>query len=281
MGGNTDRVYTVNPKHMRVNYPHYHGDSDPVSHSYGALAETAVLHMTVRIRLGELSREMVDALPLGSGEVDTLSFSKVAALDKCFEQILRDIPFLEISSITVDAASRRVAVQRAIGLLSVHSRRARFLRPFIQLSNIPEKFDVFRRHCLNAAQTVVDLASTLLSESISTPGQAESYTQAAHNRSHVSNYDKVLNQSGIIINHVRGRSLTRICCSFFLSTSDLGLPRAQLLLGISVTNTQECSSSLRALFLLQIPHSRVTQRTQRTLLQCQASTPQRSGDEPN
>lgn len=209
MGGNADRVYSVNPKHMRVNYPHYIDGSDPTAASYGVWAETAVKNMKLRIHLAELSRDTVDALPLGSGDVDSLSFAKITALDKGYQRILNDLPELDMSMNTVTAedgsASRRIVLQRVIGLLSIHARRARFLRPFIQIRDLPEKFDIFRRRCLDAAQTVVDLASTALSDAVGLPGSAGSDTQTDGNRgvSSGSRGNRSPCQSGLIINHVR------------------------------------------------------------------------------
>lgn len=200
MGGNVDRVYTVNPKHMRVNYPVQF--VDPAVLSGGKWSETTAIHMRVRIRLAEILREVVDALPLGSGDVDTLSYSKIAALDQEFEQIMKEYPPFDMSIIPVDAASRKIVLQRATGLLSVQARRARFLRPFIQIKNMPEKFNTFRRQCLKAAQNVMEMASRLLSETVDIPESAASNTQGLGKRSTESKSHRSPYRSGLIINHV-------------------------------------------------------------------------------
>lgn len=202
MGGNLDRVYTVNPKHMRVNYPrHVSENKDPNVHLFDDWSETTVTHVNTRIRLAEILRETVDCLPLGSGDVDTLSYSKIADLDQRFVQILTDYPPFDLSSLPVDATLRRIALQRAIGLISVQARHARFLRPFIQIKNLPQKFDFFRRQCLKAARSVMELASSVLSEAVDTPGSVIFDTQRSRARSTGSKSHQSPYHSGLIINH--------------------------------------------------------------------------------
>lgn len=223
MGGNIDRVYSVNPKHMRVNYPrHIPEDSDPTVPLCRDWSETTVMHQNVRIRLAEVLRETVDALPLGSGDVDTLPYSKIAALDNQFEQIFTEYPPFDMSNIPSDAAPRRITIQRAIGYLSIQARRARFLRPFIQIRNLPEKFEVFRRKCLNAAQIVMETASSVLSETVDTPGSTASDNQRSHSRGTASKSQRSPYHSGLVINHVRNArwsaSAARhtTCCAFYI-----------------------------------------------------------------
>lgn len=197
MGGPSGRIYTVNPRHMQVNYPHYIADSDPMVAMYGAWAETALLHMNMRIRLGEICRQVVDELPLGSGDVDHLPYSKIAALDRLFEQLQLDIPTVvstaEMNSL--DATAQTLAFQRSIGTLSLNARWARLLRPLLQANNLPKQFEVFRKRCLNSTETVIEIASTILSAAVDSP----SSTDSGNNRmpSRRSPY-----RSGLVINHL-------------------------------------------------------------------------------
>jgi hypothetical protein len=197
MGGPSGRIYTVNPRHMQVNYPHYIADSDPMIAMYGAWAETAVLHMNMRIRLGDICRQVVDALPLGSGDIDNLPYSKIAALDRIFEQLQIDIPTVistaDMSSL--DATTQKLALQRSIGTLSLNARWARLLRPLLQANNLPKQFEVFRKRCLNSTETVIDIASSILSAAVDSPGSIDSDSSRMTSRR--SPY-----RSGLIINHL-------------------------------------------------------------------------------
>lgn len=204
MGGNLDRIYTINPRHMRVDYPRSLSKlKEPGVDSFDDWPDAIIMHMNVRIRLAEVLRETVDALPLGSGDVDTLPYSKIAALDKSFEQILNDYPPFDTDTTSVEAVSKRVVLQRAVGFLSIQARRARFLRPFIQIKDIPDKFKIFRRQCLSAAQNVMETASRMLSETVVTPSSATSETQTSHTPSIGSKFYRAPYHSGLLINHVR------------------------------------------------------------------------------
>ncbi|KAG6353761.1 hypothetical protein INS49_005239 [Diaporthe citri] len=197
MGGPPGRIYTVNPRHMQVNYPHYIADSDPMVAMYGAWAETALLHMNMRIRLGEICRQVVDALPLGSGDIDNLPYSKIAALDRLFEQLQLDIPTVVSTADmnSLGATAQTLAFQRSVGTISLNARWARLLRPLLQASNVPKQFEVFRKRCLNSTETVIEIASTILSAAVDSPSSTDSGSNRMTSRR--SPY-----RSGLIINHL-------------------------------------------------------------------------------
>lgn len=197
MGGPSGRIYTVNPKHMQVNVPRYIADSDPLIALYGAWAETALLQMNMRIRLGEVCRQVVDALPLGSGDIDTLPYSRIAALDRLFEQIKLDIqtviPTADIGS--PNSIAQTLPFQRSIGAISLNARRARLLRPLLQASNLPQQFEIFRKRCLESTEIVIDIASTILSAAVDSPSSTDSGNSRMTSR-------RSPHRSGLIINHL-------------------------------------------------------------------------------
>lgn len=197
MGGPSGGIYTVNPKHMQVNYPRYMAESDPMIALYGAWAETALLQMDMRIRLGEVCRQVVDALPLGSGGIDNLPYSRIAALDRLFEQFKLDIPsgLPTADTSPLNTIVQTLAFQRSVGAISLNSRRARLLRPLLQASNLPKQFEVFRKRCLKSTETVIDLASMILSVAVDSPSSTDSENSRMASRR--SPY-----RSGLIINHL-------------------------------------------------------------------------------
>lgn len=168
MGGATNHTYVVNPRHMKVNYPRHIASPDHGEPSHGLWSEASELHMNIRIRLGEISRDTVDALPLGSDEVDTLPYAKIAALDKRYEQLLAECPLPDVDHASADMVTKRIALQRSIGILAMHARRARLLRPLLQVKSMPEKFQVLRKTCLDSTEAVIDLVSNVLGDAVDT-----------------------------------------------------------------------------------------------------------------
>jgi hypothetical protein len=199
MGGPSCRIYTAHPRHMRVNYPHYIADCDPMIAMYGAWAETALSHMNMRIRLGDVCRQVVDALPLGSGDIDSLPYSKIAALDRLFEHLQLDTRAVsstaEADTSSPDATKQKLALQRSIGTISLNARWARLLRPLLQANNLPKQFEFFRKRCLVSAETVLDVASSILGAAVDSPGSADS--GSSRTMSGRSTY-----RSGVVINHL-------------------------------------------------------------------------------
>lgn len=201
MGGAMDRIYTVNPKHMRVNRPQYISNSDRFTH--GLWSEISVAHLNFRIRLADLCRQIADTLPLGSGDVDTLSYSTILALDREFESILAELPASDDAVATIDNSQcHRIAIQRAIGALSVHARRARFLRPLLEAKGLPPTFQVFRRTCFHSIEAVMAIASRLLSQAVDSTASTDlSGFSTLPERAATTHRSP--RRRGLIINHVR------------------------------------------------------------------------------
>lgn len=196
-GGPINRTYAVNPKHMRVNLPTHVPGSDQLIPMYGEWSEEVVLHMMLRIRIGEASREIADALPLGSGGIETLPYPQAAALDGLFESIKNDLPSVSSKvdeTYPDDEVAQRVAMQRSLGKLCLYARRARLLRPLLQANNLPRQFETLRKTCLDSTEVVMDIASRFLSEAVDSPGPTGPHvaTSARH----------IPYRGGLVINHL-------------------------------------------------------------------------------
>lgn len=197
LGGPVDRTYTINPRHMRVNYPTHLPEFDQLTPTYGKWSEVALEYTKVRIRIGEASREIVDALPLGCGGIESLPYSKAAALDRLFEQILTDISSVSANDYIYNSADEiagRVALQQSLGKLALSARRARLLRPLLQAKNLPRQFDTLRRRCLDSTEVVIDIASAVLRDAGDTPGPTGSHV--------VSKARRGPYRGGLAINHL-------------------------------------------------------------------------------
>lgn len=211
MGGATDRVYTINPKHMKVNRPQHLAEFEVPGSPHGPWSSISVIFINARIRIAEISRDTVDSMPLGSGDIDSLSYPQIAALDKKFEQLIADWPVQGCAPATVssrskpstpltnltlpaDTTARRLAVRQLVGLLSLHARRAKLLRPLLQIRDMPRKFEPFRAQCLRSAEDVMGLASSVLSEAVDTPDSQGVGGAWA--------FAKIMNRSAIVVLHV-------------------------------------------------------------------------------
>ncbi|KAK0702330.1 hypothetical protein B0H67DRAFT_394683 [Lasiosphaeris hirsuta] len=173
MGKPLDRTYTVHPHHMKVELPRNLNDGDlpstgdrlPPGLPLDRL--TDMTYILLRIRLAELCRKVVDMLPLGAGDVDNLPYEQILNLNRLFDHVQASLPaeFALGSTVRLGASA---SLQRQIVQLCIQARRARLLRPFLQvgLADSDPRFRQFRSLCVGSARTVLDIASTALRGSL-------------------------------------------------------------------------------------------------------------------
>ena len=93
-GGPHEGSYNVNPRHMKVKRPRnisddeLEGQSPDFEHGYNE--PTIMAYFLQRIRLSEISRDMVDLN--FSGEADDIAVEKVAEIDSRFQIMLAELP---------------------------------------------------------------------------------------------------------------------------------------------------------------------------------------------
>lgn len=173
-GGPLDGTYAVHPEHMNVNYPRNVNDSDldrcddALTYPPDVATQTSVFNQ--RIRLGEISRAVVDARPSGRPDTEVTDYDSVLKLDRLFTLALAEFPpFLRADDddapVPVDAP-RHLALQRAIIHLGFHSRRARLHRPFLvrDYARDDDRYQQSRDICLSSARKVLAISMRLLEE---------------------------------------------------------------------------------------------------------------------
>ncbi|KAK3390688.1 hypothetical protein B0H63DRAFT_519900 [Podospora didyma] len=172
MGGSQDRTYSVHPNHMIVDRPRNINDAD-LPHMIVKPDEipTDMTYFILRCRLAELSRKIIDALPLSSSEnITDLSGNEILAIATLFEETLQSIPScFVVGSPLPDGAPPTADVQRRVMHMAIHARRARLFRPFLLLDYRPpanKPLLQFQELCLRSARKVLQLGCSLLRDSI-------------------------------------------------------------------------------------------------------------------
>ncbi|EEP76425.1 predicted protein [Uncinocarpus reesii 1704] len=173
-GGPQEGTYLIHPAHMRVCYPRNIDDLDDVDdvaaerHTLGddpSLSQpTAMTYSILRIRLAEICRSVVDAVPPQFTDWGRVNYDDIITLDGQFEQYLRDLPSffcLDEASLhksrEIDQKYPQLAVQRYIICSTFHSRRFKLNQPFLIRASSDGRYKYSREACLRSARTVIKI----------------------------------------------------------------------------------------------------------------------------
>lgn len=136
-------------------------NDETVTHPLNVL--TQVSCFLQRIRLGEISREVVDARPPGLLDVEITDINTVASLDLLFEKVLAEMPpFLRKWAPVPQGIPPEFAQQRDLILLCFNFRRARLHRPFLLHDTNNPRHEPSRLQCISSARTVLSLSTEML-----------------------------------------------------------------------------------------------------------------------
>ncbi|KAI0871900.1 hypothetical protein GGS24DRAFT_491899 [Hypoxylon argillaceum] len=179
VGGPLDGTYTIQPRHFVVNRPRNLNDNDLNQNdetlTYPLHILTNVSCFLQRIRLGEISREIIDARPPRLIDVEITDFNTVTSLDRLFERVLTEFPpSLQKGASIPDGAPLHFAQQRDLILLCFNFRRARLHRPFLLHDTDNPLNEPSRRQCLASARIVLSISSEML-EGSSTVDQNQDF----------------------------------------------------------------------------------------------------------
>ncbi|AEO70547.1 uncharacterized protein THITE_2010699, partial [Thermothielavioides terrestris NRRL 8126] len=167
IGGPTEGIYSVLPRHMSVRYPRNLNDNDLATWDESMTAplnvHTQLSFILQRIRIAEITRAILDSRPAGSPDADTLDYDQVLALDRLFEQAVADLPpFYQIrhDSPVQPEPLDTLGLQRVLIQLGLLSRRARLHRPFLLLQGAAAdpRHRQSRETCLACARAVVAIS---------------------------------------------------------------------------------------------------------------------------
>lgn len=175
-GSAQEGTYTAQPQQMRVRLPRNIDDEvldrGSTSEDPPLTQPTAMCYPLHRIRLGEISRSVVDALRFGLADPTEHDYSQVMLLDKRLEHFMEDLPFffkLDNESI---ARSQYVlerypyfAMQRYIINIGVRSVRCKLHQPFLVKSNGKAQYAQSAEICLQSAMSVVEINKAIRTDS--------------------------------------------------------------------------------------------------------------------
>ncbi|KAK4149953.1 hypothetical protein C8A00DRAFT_18443, partial [Chaetomidium leptoderma] len=203
MGGPTEGTYSVQLRHMSVNYPRNMNDNDIGTFDDSTNAPVNLstqMSLLQRIRIGEIIRAVLDASHPGGPDVDITDYSQILALDHLFEQAFIDLPpFFQSQGTTLPPKKLdTLELQRVIIQLGLLSRRARLHRPFLlHQSRYEPRHQRSREICLQSARAVVALSISILQSSLNldqTTTAASTPTKPGGGLS--------VHRLGLIINHL-------------------------------------------------------------------------------
>ncbi|KAE8360074.1 hypothetical protein BDV27DRAFT_135130 [Aspergillus caelatus] len=167
-GGSQQGTYSIHPKHMCVNHPRNIDDVDlehpDLEYSLPLSQPTPMTYYILRIKLAEMSRIVIDTLPLSPSDWPTVSYDTIMSLDRRFDDFLRDLPIFfrhdEASrqqSRDVDRQYPQIIFQRYIIGSSFYSCRAKLNQPFLTRISMDERYSYSRNVCLQSARSIINM----------------------------------------------------------------------------------------------------------------------------
>lgn len=127
-----------------------------------------------RIRLGQLSRDAVDALKFGVAAASEIDYDTVMILDKRIENFLEDLPmFLRMDPESLQKSHYVLerypffVMQRYIINIGAQSMRCKIHQPFLVRSGAKSKYSQSTDICLTSAMKVIEINKAVRQDSSS------------------------------------------------------------------------------------------------------------------
>ena len=171
-GSAQEGTYIAHPQQMRVRLPRNISD-DVLDH--GSTTEdlplthpTSMAYPLQRIRMGEISRNIVDTLRFGISDASEHDYSQVMALDKRLQHFLEDLPvFLRLDPESLHKSQYILeqypyfAMQAYIINIGAHSNRCKLHQPFLVRSTDKTKYRESVDICLASATEVIKINKSI------------------------------------------------------------------------------------------------------------------------
>ncbi|KIW17062.1 hypothetical protein PV08_04253 [Exophiala spinifera] len=171
-GNSQEGAYTFQPRHMNVKYPSNVDDTlitpnAPEEELPWSVA-TAMSAFLQRIKLADLCRQIVDALPSASSDSQEPKYSIILMLDSMLQQYLTELPvFFQLDPMSIQQSQRvcekrpYVAWQRLNIHFSLHARLCRLHRPYHLVGATNPDYAYSRTACLRSAHSILDLRRSM------------------------------------------------------------------------------------------------------------------------
>lgn len=171
-GGPQEGTYSIQPRQIATNFPRHVEEEDLQTQSptfeRPLSVPTASSYLIQRIRLAEICRKTVDAVPLGAWGSDSVRYDDIVALDHEFERFHRELPSFfrdtpEARTRFRELYQRRPAilVQKYTVNIIFQNRRCRLHQPYLVRGFSDKAYARSRDVCLQSARAVMAISLQL------------------------------------------------------------------------------------------------------------------------
>ncbi|KAJ9647676.1 hypothetical protein H2204_000306 [Knufia peltigerae] len=171
-GSSQEGAYTFHPRHMNVKYPSNTDDTliTPNAQEEGLSWSfpTEMSAFLQRIKLANLCREIVDALPSAFSDSQEPEYAIIMMLDNKLQQYLKELPiFFQLDPMSIQQSQKvceerpYIAWQRLSIHFSLHARLCRLHRPYHLIGSTNPDYAYSRTTCLSSAHTILDLRRSM------------------------------------------------------------------------------------------------------------------------
>lgn len=167
-GSAQEGTYNVHPHQMRVRLPR--NIDDEVLDRGNTTEDLPLTHPTPmsyplqRVRLGEISRSVIDSLRFGLSDPSEYDYNQVLQLDRRVQHFIEDLPiFLSMEPENMRKSRYIIernpffAMQRYIINIGAQSVRCKLHQPFLVHGNDQSQFTQSAETCISAAMHVINI----------------------------------------------------------------------------------------------------------------------------
>lgn len=157
--GPQEGTYSIQPPHMRVNYPQ---DHKYYVHDERNFARLSISYFLQRVRLSEICRAVVDSLS-HLEDTENANCEQIVSLDGKFENLVKFLPafFRLDDGSDLCYTAPQLTIQRYLIHLGIYTRRSRLHQPFLLRGFADPKYAFSRNACLNSSRTVLEISHML------------------------------------------------------------------------------------------------------------------------
>lgn len=167
-GSAQEGTYTAHPQQMRVRLPRNISDEildlGNTTEDLPLTQPTPMSYPLQRVRMGEISRNIVDTLRFGISGVSEHDYGQIMVLDKRIQHFLEDLPvFLKLDNESLQKSQYILerfpyfAMQRYIINIGAHSNRCKLHQPFLVRESPKTKYTESANICLTSAMEVIKI----------------------------------------------------------------------------------------------------------------------------
>ncbi|KAI9933619.1 hypothetical protein AWENTII_002312 [Aspergillus wentii] len=167
-GGPQEGSYSLQPKHMNVNYPSNVDDEfiteAAVEYNHPLSTPTTMSSFIYRIKMAEICREIVDAMPSILLESQEPEYDLILQLDDKYRTFFKGLPtFFQDDEASISQSKSiyerypHLPLQRITIHFSVHTRICRLHRPYHLEGTTNPKYAYSHQMCIRSAQKVLEL----------------------------------------------------------------------------------------------------------------------------